>query len=128
MKLILVSILFSAISATALPEKFIKAIHQVETSGRVGPIKGDGGKALGPLQIHFAYWKDSGVKGNYSQCADLEYSKRVMRAYLNRYAPKAVHNNDFQTLSRIHNGGPMGYKNKSTIQYWNKVKKSLTAK
>lgn len=128
MKLILASILLSTTVANALPESFVKAIHQVETSGRVGPIKGDGGKALGPLQIHFNYWRDSGVKGNYQQCADLDYSKKVMRAYFERFAPKALEKNDLEVLSRVHNGGPMGYKNKSTIKYWEKVKKNLTRK
>lgn len=125
MKIKLILFFASVITVNALPENFVKAIHQVETSGRVGPIKGDGGKALGPLQIHFDYWKDSGVKGNYYQCSDLEYSKKVMRAYFERYAPKALEKNDYETLARIHNGGWNGKKNPKTRVYWEKVKKVM---
>lgn len=116
---------FASIASAELPASFVRAIHQVESSGRLGAIKGDNGLALGPLQIHRAYWQDSGIAGDYSQCADLEYSKRVMAAYLKRYAPKAVKANDFQTMARIHNGGPLGYKTKATLPYWNKAKKNL---
>lgn len=60
----------------APPESFWRALHQVETSGRTGAILGDGGKALGPLQIHRVYHADSRVPGDYSRCADLAYSDR----------------------------------------------------
>ncbi len=108
-------------------DALIDALHQVETSGRLGPIKGDGGAALGPLQIHRAYHKDSGVPGSYQRCADLDYSVRVVRAYMQRYATerrigRAV---TAQDIARIHNGGPNGYKRKSTLGYWAKVRKEL---
>lgn len=111
--------------------KFIKAIHQVETSGRIGVIKGDNGKALGPLQIHEVYWKDaceydkSLSSGSYSDCSNLLYSIRVATAYANRYAKKAIQDKDYETLARIHNGGPNGAKRQSTIKYWHKVWREL---
>jgi hypothetical protein len=119
-----------SLHANAIDEKFFKAIHQVESSGRVGPIVGDGGKALGPFQIHREYFNDaaevdSSLGKNYNRVTDLEFSKRVVLSYLKRYAPKAVMTNNYEVLSRIHNGGPLGYKNPNTLNYWNKVRKNL---
>ena len=92
-------------------EAFWGALHTVESGGGLGPIKGDfsaktGFQALGPLQIHRAYWQDSRVPGRYEDCADLAYSRRVVTAYLQRYAPKAWAAGDCDALARVHNGGP----------------------
>ena len=116
-----------AITAQAEPlPKFWAALHQVETRGRHGAIKGDGGRALGPLQIKLAYWKDAKVKGKYSDCSDLAYSITVAKAYMKRWAPKAYKAGDHRALARIHNGGgPNGRKMSSTIKYWNKVRKEM---
>lgn len=123
----------SALTATANAngtfdlDRLAAAIHQVETSGRRGPILGDGGAALGPLQIHKAYHADSGVPGPYSRCADYAYSVRVFKAYMARYAtPRRLGRTPTaQDVARIHNGGPNGYKRRSTLTYWSKVKKEL---
>jgi hypothetical protein len=48
-----------------------------------------------------------------------------MTAYLNRYAKDAIKNNNFETLARVHNGGPMGYKKSATKVYWLKVKDAI---
>jgi hypothetical protein len=101
---------------------FWRAIHLVETSGRTGPILGDGGRALGPLQIHRAYHADSRVAGDYSRVADLDYSKRVATAYLKRYAPAAWKAGDVETLARVHNGGPRGHLKAATKGYGARVK------
>jgi hypothetical protein len=101
---------------------FWRALHLVETSGRTGPILGDGGKALGPLQIHRAYHTDSRVAGDYSRVADLAYSKRVATAYLKRHAPAAWKAGDVETLARVHNGGPKGHLKQATKGYAAKVK------
>ena len=115
-----------AITAQAEPlPKFWVALHQVETRGRHGAIKGDGGRALGPLQIHYVYWKDAKVKGKYSDCSKLAYSITVAKAYMKRYAPNAYRDNNYEVLARIHNGGPSGHRKKATIKYWNKVRKEM---
>jgi hypothetical protein len=115
-----------AVSAHAAPpDSFFRALHIVETSGKLGPTIGDNGKALGPLQIHRAYHADSRVAGDYSRCADLDYSKRVVTAYLKRYAPKAWATGDVETLARIHNGGPKGAKKPATKSYAVRVKALL---
>ena len=111
------TLLFLALAVTAQaapPPSFFRALHVVETSGRTGPILGDGGKALGPLQIHRGYHADSRV-------ADLDYSKRVVSAYLQRYAPQAWAAGDVTTLARIHNGGPKGASKPATVAYGDKV-------
>tara|TARA_Y100000310_G_scaffold122419_1_gene121089 strand:+ start:795 stop:1172 length:378 start_codon:yes stop_codon:yes gene_type:complete len=122
-KLLLLSLTCSLQAAP--PESFWKALHKVETNGRVGAIRGDKGAALGPYQIHRGYWKDSRVKGNYSQCASLTYSRKVATAYLKRYAPKSWASGNCKVLARVHNGGPKGYRKKSTLKYWRKIQEAM---
>jgi len=115
----------AAAAHAAPPESFWRALHLVETGGRRGAILGDGGKALGPLQIHRGYHADARIGGDYSRCADLDYSKRVVSAYLQRYAPKAWAAGDVETLARIHNGGPRGDRRQATINYAAKVRRAM---
>ena len=128
MKAILTTaVLFLSTSVYGVDEKFFNALHQVEASGRTGKVIGDSGKALGPLQIHRAYFLDAAAYDkslgkDYSKVQDLAFAKRVVKAYLRRYAADAVKRNDYQTLARIHNGGPQGHKNAATMKYWQKVK------
>ncbi len=110
-----------ATAQAAPPDSFFRALHLVETSGRIGPILGDGGRALGPLQIHRGYHADARIGGDYSRCEDLDYSKRVVTAYLQRYAPAAWAAGDVETLARIHNGGPRGHLKPATKGYGAKV-------
>lgn len=123
-------LLFLAIASTAFAapsEKFFRALHLVESSGRTGAILGDyvNGKprALGPLQIHRAAFIDSKIVGRYEQCADLAFSKRVASSYLLRYAPTAWKNNDIATLAAVWNGGPKGPGRKAAQAYAKKVLK-----
>jgi hypothetical protein len=119
------SLLLLALCVTAHaapPDSFFRALHIVETSGKLGPTIGDNGKALGPLQIHRAYHADSRVAGDYSRCADLDYSKRVVTAYLQRYAPQAYAANNIEVLARVHNGGPKGATKAATKGYALRVK------
>jgi len=121
MKTIALLLALCATAQAAPPASFFRALHIVETSGRTGPILGDGGKALGPLQIHKAYHADARIGGDYSRCADLDYSKRVVSAYLQRYAPAAWAAGDVGALARVHNGGPRGASKPATVAYGNKV-------
>jgi hypothetical protein len=105
---------------------FVRAIHLVESSGRTtGHIIGDGGKSLGPLQVSRAAWQDSRVGGLYEDVADLAVATRVLRAYLQRYAPRALSAEDWFTCSRIWNGGPNGASKTATLAYWAKVEGKL---
>ena len=125
MKSLLLFTLAVITAHAAPPANFFAALHTVETGGALGAIKGDKGKALGPLQIHRAYHADSRVGGDYARCADLEYSKRVVTSYLKRYAPAAWESGDVSTLARIHNGGPKGNIKPATKPYAAKVLRVL---
>ena len=119
------ALLFLALCATAHaapPDSFFRALHIVETSGRTGAIIGDNGRALGPLQIHRAYHADARIGGDYARCADLDYSKRVVTAYIKRYASKAWESGNVDALARIHNGGLTGDKKASTLPYLRKFR------
>ena len=121
MKTVALLLALAATAQAAPPDSFFRALHIAETSGRTGAILGDNGRALGPLQIHRGYHADSRVAGDYSRCADLDYSKRVVSAYLQRYAPAAWASGDVTTLARIHNGGPRGSNKPATVAYGDKV-------
>ena len=126
MKKLMLGLLLVSTSGEAQPSRtFWLALHQVETRGRTGPIRGDGGRALGPLQIHRVYWKDSRVAGRYEDCASLAYSIRVASAYMRRYAPSAWRTGDHEILARIHNGGPRGHKKPATRAYWSRVVREM---
>ena len=103
---------------------FVRAVHTVETGGRVGPILGDGGRALGPLQIHRGCFKDSGVAGRYEDVADLAVATEVLRRYLTRYAPSALATGNWEVCARVWNGGPRGM-SRATLGYWRKVEGKL---
>ena len=111
----------------------LDAIEAVETGAEANPANavGDGGKALGPMQIHRAYWLDAvehdpslvAAGQTYDSVRDRIYARRVVMAYWLRYAKSW----DAQTLARIHNGGPSGHRKASTLGYWGKVKARLGA-
>ena len=106
--------------------KFLDALRQVESSGNDKAV-GDNGNAIGAYQIWRDYWQDAvefdkTIGGKYADCFNRQYSERVVVAYLNRYAPEGA---SWETLARIHNGGPKGYKIKATEEYWQKVKREL---
>ena len=124
-KALALALICPALALAKPPESFWRAIHLVETSGRHGPILGDNGSALGPLQIHRAYWSDSRVSGAYEQCAELAYARRVAEAYLRRYAPRAYAAGDWRTLARVHNGGPAGHRRSATLPYLRKVERAM---
>lgn len=103
------------------------AIRQVETGGQSDPANavGDGGRSLGPYQITWAYWHDSRVPGRYQSVRNQAYAERVMIAYWQRYCPSALARHDWQTLARIHNGGPNGARESRTIGYWHRTREHL---
>jgi hypothetical protein len=100
---------------------FARAVHQVESGGRVGLIIGDQGRALGPLQIHRGYWQDARQPGEYQSVTNLAVATATMHAYLQRYAPAALAREDWQTCARIHNGGPRGASRTATLAYSRQV-------
>lgn len=107
--------------------KFEKAIHHVETSGKGIGTVGDSGEAYGPLQIHKGAFLDSGVAGEWESCLnDLELSRKVLRGYIKRYLPK---NGTMEMAACIWNAGPVkgefkkSKKWKATEEYRRKFRK-----
>ena len=107
------------------PSPILNAIRHVESGGRTDLV-GDGGKAIGPYQIHLEYWRDAvawdrTLGGTYVDCRNPQYARRVVLAYLSRYTPDW----NPQTVARVHNGGPMGYRRAATLGYWTKVARAM---
>lgn len=95
----------------------LTAIRTVESGGNDNCKDGDGGRAIGPFQIHRDYWIDSRVPGDYEDCRDRGYAERVVEAYMKRWCPEAWDSRDAETIARIHNGGPKGHLKTSTKNY-----------
>lgn len=131
--LITIGILASLAAAVPPPSDYntgriLDAIRQVETGGCKNPADavGDGGRAIGPFQIHQCYWADAveydpSIGGEYSDCTDEAYARRIVVAYLSRYCKSWSD----ETVARVHNGGPKGYRKAATVKYWRKVEKNL---
>lgn len=119
------------IVAPTAPTKDLRSLFdvicEVETGGHRNSTnaQGDNGRSLGPYQISRAYWRDSGVPGRYQMVRNMAYAERIMRAYWKRYCPRELSQLDFQTLARIHNGGPKGAQNSRTLSYWRRVQSKL---
>jgi soluble lytic murein transglycosylase-like protein len=123
---------FSIFTTNAADKVFLQAIAKVESSNNPTAV-GDKGKAIGLYQIWYVYWQDAveynpQIGGKYEDCFDPKYAEKVVIAYLNRYGKKAVKEKDYETLARIHCGGPVGHKKKATEGYWVKVRRHLTIK
>ncbi|ETO35705.1 hypothetical protein RFI_01360 [Reticulomyxa filosa] len=111
-------------------DNFFYALHQVETGGRLDKIEGCFGKTKGPFQIHYEYWVDSSVSGNFEKdIFDLDKSKECVSGWLNRHAKSEWSNSmslsDCEKCARRYNGGPEGDKMLQTEAYWNKFKNHL---
>lgn len=105
----------------------ILAIIMVESNGHDFEI-GDEGKAYGCLQMHSAYVQDAaehaGKDWVHEDAFQRDVAIQIFEAYMDRYATeeRLGRKPTAEDIARIHNGGPNGYKKKSTIKYWVKVK------
>lgn len=112
-------------------EKILDAIWELESGMRHSVRAGDDGRALGPYQIHEAYWEDAAEFDKslsaftYGDCSDAFFARRVTAAYLRRWVPEAWENADAEVLLRTHNGGPRGATKQATLSYWEKGRKVL---
>jgi len=102
----------------------ISALIIVESSGNDMAI-GDGGKAIGPLQIHRGVVLDvnriTGTHYRHQDMTNRAQARAVCEAYLRHYGKGA----STEQLARRWNGGPRGDTKTSTEAYWAKVKKHL---
>jgi hypothetical protein len=131
-----VLIIIDSLSTAAYPSvKLVKAIALKE-SGNNDKAVGDkhlAKRAYGHLQVRQTALDDVNRKfgTNYkaAEClGNRELSEWVCREYINMYATeKAIGQAPSEEqMSRIWNGGPTGFRKKSTVGYWAKVKKILS--
>ena len=108
----------------------IMALINVESAGNDLAV-GDGGLAYGCLQIHAGYVKDVnrayGTTFTHEDMFNREDAIEVTKLYAYLYTNKRRlgHEPSYEDFARNHNGGLYGYKRKSTLKYWAKVKKEL---
>jgi len=105
-----------------LPPRFIAALHYAESRGKTNRIKdGDGGRAIGPFQIHKIYWKSAmefrNLGGTYQDCRKYDYSVKVVNACMERWASEHIKAGNWEAVARIHTGGPNGWKRNTTKRY-----------
>lgn len=120
--LCLAAVAWAGETPAACTSELLDAIREVESGGRTDLV-GDGGRAIGPYQIHRVYWLDAveaepslRARG-YEACTDETYARAVVVAYLSRYGQ----GKSAESLARIHNGGPRGWRKQATRGYWSKV-------
>ncbi len=112
-------------------QEILDAIRFVESGHRDVVPDGDGGRAIGPYQIHQVYWQDAiqarpDLGGTYQDCRSRPYAEAIVTAYMQRWAPAAWSNRNAKVLARVHNGGPRGFSKKATLGYWKRVQAKLT--
>ena len=108
----------------------LDAIRFVESGWRDDVPDGDGGRAIGPYQIHRVYWQDAiafrpQLGGAYESCRQRDYAERVIAAYMEQWVPDAWASNDAEVIARTHNGGPKGADKRATLGYWQRVRAAL---
>jgi len=113
----------------------LAALIAVESGGNPFAV-GDGGQAVGCLQIHPSVVADVNriagpktAKYTLSDRLEVEKSKQMCVIYLAYYATekrigRPVTDED---RARIWNGGPNGWRKPATVVYWVKVKRALEA-
>ena len=114
----------------ALIAILIPLLIQIESGGRVDAV-GDNGAAVGILQIHKILVDDVNriwdTDYTYNDRQDARKSAEMCILYLwhygQAYERKTGHAANMEVLSRIWNGGPLGYKKKATEKYWEKVER-----
>ncbi len=106
-------------------ESLLDAIEWVESRGNASAV-GDNGDAIGAYQIHKIYVDDCNRilgydKFHYEDRWDRDKSRDMIAIVIQHYG----NGKTLEQAARIHNGGPNGWKKKSTENYWKKVKKFL---
>ena len=103
---------------------------QIESAGDDRAI-GDNGLAYGCLQMHEFYVKAAaefaGKDWVHEDAFCRETSIDIFLAYASRYATEERIGRPvtIEDIARIHNGGPNGWKKKSTEGYWQNVRLRL---
>ncbi len=134
--MVLVASVASGSQPIKINSDLIRAMIMVESGGddRAVGDKNLQHKAYGCLQIRQPFVDDvneiKGTKHRAQEClGDRELSLWLFHRYMERYATRKRLGREptSQDIARIHNGGPNGYRLKSTLSYWRKVEKALEA-
>ncbi len=96
----------------------LAAIAQVESGGNDSAI-GDGGLALGRLQIHAACAADAGMP--HQAALTREGAETIYKRWMRRYCTGATR----EQAARRWNGGPRGDRLRATDGYWRRVEQQL---
>ena len=113
---------------TKQQDKLINALIQVESKGKDNAV-GDHGDAVGPLQIHqevvsdYNRWMKTNLKHEnmFDRKTAIEVCKKYLSVYGREYIKKTGELPSVETLAKIWNGGPNGWKNPKTEAYSAKV-------
>ena len=111
-------------------DRLLPALERVESSGNPTAI-GDGGKALGILQIWEVVIIDvnraKGTSYVHADAFDPVKARAICRAYLSIYCTerRLGRKPTMEDAARIWNGGPNGHKKAATKKYWHKVASAL---
>ena len=112
---------------TARPQNFwldelIEKIWSIESGGRTDCPDGDNGEAIGPLQIHPCALEDVnrryGTNFVREDLRNIKTAKIVAKLYISYWFEA----NKQEIAARIFNGGPRGWRKRTTDEYWEKVK------
>lgn len=110
---------FQAVQGTQI-DALLDVLARVESNNNPDAI-GDHGRALGAYQIHQVYWEEGtrflGVNWPYRAAFNPDKAQAVVRAYLLHYGGDKT----LADMARIHNGGPYGYRRRSTLSYAQRV-------
>jgi len=105
-----------------LLDSIVEKLWQLESSGRLSPPDGDGGDAVGPLQLHIEVLLDVNKYFDFNfkpdDRKDLAKSKLIAKAYITMWLME----NQEEIAVRISKGGPRGWRSESTNKYWEKYK------
>lgn len=108
----------------------LAALIAVESGGDARAI-GDGGRALGVLQIHAGVVQDvnriAGRTWTHADAHRPEIAKQMAEIYLRHYVTPARLGRapTTQDYARVWNGGPNGHRKSATLPYWRKVRQHL---
>ena len=108
----------------------LAALIAVESGGDARAI-GDGGRALGVLQIHAGVVQDvnriAGRSWTHADAHRPEIAVQMAEIYLRHYVTPARLGRapTTQDYARVWNGGPNGHRKTATLPYWRKVRRHL---
>lgn len=106
----------------------LAALIFVESGGNDMSI-GDHGQAFGCLQIHREIVLDvnriTGCHYKHADAFDRDKAIKIATIYLTYYGEHIGHPPTLEDYARIWNGGPHGWRNPHTLNYWHRVQSAL---